>query len=1636
MADTTANSTLTTNFNVSPYYDDYDDTKEFYRILYRPGYAVQARELTQSQTILQKQINRFGRHIFKEGTLVLDSDENRGKFTLSRIPYIKIKNTDSSNGTVNVFSYVNTVLTGATSNISARVIDALDGDGTSQNTKTLYIGWLNGNPTANLSTFIDDEVLLSNTLPSIYTASANSSGFGSIFRINEGVVFAKEHFISFQSQSIIADRYSQNANCQVGFVLSESIISSNEDISLLDPALESSNYSAPGANRFKISARLVRYDVSEQIDSSEYIKLISVKDGVVQERNQRTQYSAILDELAKRTYDESGDYYSYGLSVKIRENLDTGNNFGYLSLTNGGDSEKLTVVVEPGTGYVRGYEIGAIAPTFLTIDKSNTFSNINSQIVSTRLGNYLLCDEAVGPLIHDKVIDIYLYDTAQNRISGRKWSTGSQTGNIVGTAKLSSAYYDSGTLGTSNSQIKVYLFDIEMNGSNTISSNVKSLYSNSGSVIFSADVVLNNSNLATLEDTSIGKFLYYTGSDATRTIRDDSSNPDTTFTFRKTDSTITSTGTFAATISGGEVFPYTVGSLSDTEKKEFLLTFISPTEVSTSGVVSNTSPNGLLGVATSFNNFNVGDKIAFTNTDIGIYTITAITSGTEINVYPTLSSTVTNYAFVKKYEIGDFVDLTTKGVTGVERTVTSASTTQLNFDLKETFSNTASLSLTYNASRNSAKEATKTLKSDRYVVINCSSAGTTGPFNLGISDIFRIKEIRKHNSTFTTGTEGTDVTKFFSLLDGNYEYYVDHAKINPDKITLSSSEYLLVKLDYFDHDFTSGKGYFSIDSYPINDDNTSSSEIRTEQIPIFKSPTTGVIYDLRNHLDFRPIKTNTASDSTTIAGATENPSDIRTFKNDGVGFRLPADSSQIIFDFSYYNARKDIVYVNKNNIYSIKNGTPSSNPVAPSPIDETMTLAVLTIAPYPSLSPEYAQTIGRLDISCSQQKTLNRRYTMKDIGTIRERVDNLEYYASLNALEKDALDMQILDENGLNRFKNGIFVDSFSDHSLGDTRNPDYKISVDKQERSVTPIFNEESLYYNIVSNNSYIFSNTEIGVITLDYDEVEFLNQPYATTDRNIETSIFNYSGTLNLNPPTDVWVDTTIIPPNTINTYVTNIGTTRDNRSWTRSVTGYSLVNKETGVVIRRYDPNRTYTIYAAGAGGDTTGRNRNYYNNYWGAEGTVVSAQEFAFFEAKLIAGPDAVKNVSWYSGPNISVDIVEDYTEVRSGISGSSTSAIEENALGNFVTDVSAVTYIRPQKILINAIGLLPRTRHYVFFDGENMSDFVTPLDESEFFADLNSTAPSIRPSQSEGSSLISDDDGKIYAALRIPNTDVKKFTVGNKQVIVTDSRTNADNPTSVAVNNFYASGINTTRQGLIQSTRITTIYPPLLPEDRYGTRVRGTYGRREYSCLGYSFYINAPEGEEGIFITSVDTFFSSKHPELGVWFEIREMDSGGSITRNTIPYSEVWYESSDIVTSDDSSVPFNVKFPCPIFLKNGHQYAFIIHTAGINPGYRTYVADINAQALGSPSTTPRNIDLLTGSRYVSRPLTGTLYTTNNNLNWDIVDGIDLKVKFYRASFVKNINGVVTIGNKPIEFIKANNLSSPLTYIGEPVWVTTD
>ena len=195
-----ANNTLTTDFNVTPYYDDYSIDSDYYRILFKPGYAVQARELTQIQSSLQEQINRFGKHVFKEGSIVIPGgftlETHGGANTGSGIRYVKIKDYDASNNAVSISDFIGVDVLGATSNITAAVVDAVTGTQSSSNTKTLYVKYKTTSSSNNIQKiFTAGETLSANvngstkTLVVLNTDPVANTGFGSRFKIEEGVFF-------------------------------------------------------------------------------------------------------------------------------------------------------------------------------------------------------------------------------------------------------------------------------------------------------------------------------------------------------------------------------------------------------------------------------------------------------------------------------------------------------------------------------------------------------------------------------------------------------------------------------------------------------------------------------------------------------------------------------------------------------------------------------------------------------------------------------------------------------------------------------------------------------------------------------------------------------------------------------------------------------------------------------------------------------------------------------------------------------------------------------------------------------------------------------------------------------------------------------------------------------------------------------------------------------------------------------------------------------------------------------------------------------------------------------------------------------------------------------------------------------
>lgn len=1594
MANTTNTVALTTDFNVSPYYDDYDPSKGYYRHLFRPGYAIQARELTQIQTSLQKQLDRFGKHIFREGSIVLPG--TFGIFTansiLGAVQYVKVRDVDNANTSVDIYDFLNQSVTGNTNSIVADISMVLDGSESSSNTKTIYVDYRNvANSNASIKVYQAGEVLVSNA-GNLVVLSANATGYGSAFRISEGVVFAKEHFIAFETQDIILDRYNASPSCRVGFYIQESIVNATTDQSLLDPALESSNYTAPGADRLKLDVSLQVVDFADEAGSADFVPLAAIKDGIIETILERSQYNILQDEMAKRTFDESGHYYVDGLNVAVREHLDDGSNGGRFISANGGNSQLLSVQVSPGTAYVQGYEVGKLTTSYIATSKAVDYANVNSQIASAAMGSYLTVKELTGVWPMDVGQYIQFYDTAQTRLTSQAWSTGAQTGNNIGSARLTSIEYDSGTMGTPSAQYLVYLADIRMNGTNSFA-NVKSLYYNNASTAdLGADVVLDTSNNAVLTDAALIPSLYYVGSDFTRTLKPGGIS-DTTFTYKSdTDVSNIATGTFNLSLpAGADEFPYGTVSLSATQKREIMLAISADTTVALSGTVANSGKN-LIGTSTNFDRLNVGDKLSMNGVS-GVYYIESIANANHVTISTFLAKSAPGNTVTKVYKNGDLIDLTGKGADGgVTRTV-SATSSQLSFDLKETLTGTVPATVSYRVSSTSSPQINKTLRPDRYVKINVAGHvnGTSGPYSLGVADVYRIKEIWSDTSVVTANGQGSNVTTRFVLDNGQRDNMYDFATITP-KSALGGTTHLLVRFDYFEPDFTVGQGFFSVDSYPIDDGNTATTTIKTAEIPIYKSPTSGEIYDLRNYLDFRPVKDMVATSTTSAGSATTNPGTSGDFDYDVNGLRIPAPYSQITYDYQYYLARKDVVTISKDKVFSVVRGVPAAVPITPDTQDDVLNLATITIAPYPSLSLFYANQIGRKDLACAVKKTASVRFTMRDIGVLKDRIVNLEYYAALSLLEKAALDLKILDGDGLDRFKNGIFVDTFTSHALGATYSGDYRIVVDPHEKSIRPLYTMDSIYFTYLSGSNVVRNGD---IVTLDYDETEFLSQNNVTTTRNTERSTFRYIGTMTLTPDNDVWVDTSYSPDQTIEFEVgdtvssapdapglAEFGLSTTWNAWQTNVTGYKV------------------------------------YRGTSAAQDSLVGSYA-TMTEAEMVA--NQIRQSS-----EVSIETM--FASVRSGIENYSVVGGQTQSLGDKVVNVEIIPFIRPQIIKIMANGLKPYARYYTFFDGQNLSSYVTPITSEQYASTTIALGV-------EGSEVKADANGSVYMLLRIPNEEGKKFYTGTKEVKLTDSPTNSIDESSYSISHFVAQGLVQQKQEDIISTRqvinkrrtvtdassgSSVINLPRIVENpaiEWGLGSSAVNGG-EGDCLAYAFTVKAPPAEEGMFITSIDVFCSDKHPTLGIWFEIRETDSAGMITLNQVPLTYVRKASSEMnISTDGITNATNIQFQAPIFLQNNKTYAFCMHPEGSNPNYYFWAARIG------------ETDVNTGRPINSRQFKGTMFTTNNNIIWDIVPDIDLVFKAYRASFVTGVTGSATLGNKAREKFWLSNVSSSLTNYGE-------
>jgi len=1225
---------LDTNLNVSPFFDDFyaangAQNNNYHRILFRPSVAIQARELTQLQTILQNQVERFGDSIFVEGTII------KGCNFLydNQYYYAKISDTRIDGEPTNPDQYVNTRVVCPASNLQAIVVNSVQGlQSQAPDLNTIFIKYINsGNGQSQFSP-TDTLNFYTNTNPndtaSIVTAysvtivnnsiSGNSSspavGTGYSFRVTDGIVFQKGFFIDVaNSTSVVVSKYSNAPNnVVVGFDIQENIINELQDNSLYDNAAGFTNQNAPGAERLQLIPTLVVAN-TDALPSNNFFSLVEWQNGSIVRSSQQTEYSSLGRELARRTYEESGNYVVNPFSLSTESIV--------------GNTTSLNLVTSSGLAYVDGYRVELLNNLRIPVRQGNDTRTVSNQTLSVSYGNYVLVQEFVGNFASNIGATISLRDTALQALTNNTF-TPISAGSEIGQAKLLAVELISGIAGTYNAQYALYLGDITMNSGQNFAS-VKSIYY-SGATSGAADTVLVG-GLATLNETNFSSLVFDTTKIALKTLRNNSIN-NNQYIYRtiSTGVTIANTGVMGSiNKSGSEQFAYGSGSLDSIVKQNIL---VIPT---TSANVVNTGISGTVTASNTAGNTQVvGSSTLFTTTyAIGDYInvngqprqVVSISNNTLLNVnapftgaQPT-SNTHNKYypAYVPipiasrptKVNIAssNSMTITLVSANGAQETLSSALTgTIVHYDVRVSsapeiskkvnnnivvlfdtaYNNPGSGTLSCNLTSNTVTGTNTFFQRDVYPgytlkLANGSSVGTvnsvisntsltlstsnaaiaattnaytytavnvsntTGPWVLGVPDAYKINAVYKGITFANTLVSGvTDSTTLFSLDSGQRDAVYDLSTINLRPGSggfVKSGDKISVVFNAFTSTTGTGHGYFSVDSYPIDDANTANtSAIQTIQIPRYTS-TTGQILDLRDAIDFRPVVKNTAVYATTVATASINPQNTQTFSGSELYIATP--NQLFKYDSQYYLGRIDKLIINSLGSFLVQEGISSENPINNSNGSITsMALGTIVVPAYPSLSVLDALNTGRTDHQVKATTSQNRRYTMKDIGKIDSRVANLEYYAALSLLESQTTALAIKSgaNTFINRFKNGIFVDQYNDFTLLNTTDPEFSIALDPVESAIIPRFDQRNIKLKFVSQTS---SNTIVqtnSTLSLAYSNNLLFSQSSATQQRNVAESVWNWQGVAYCFPSYDSFIDTRVqIPPTPIVNYVPNTTT-----------------------------------------------------------------------------------------------------------------------------------------------------------------------------------------------------------------------------------------------------------------------------------------------------------------------------------------------------------------------------------------------------------------------------------------------------------------------------------------------------------------
>lgn len=902
------------------------------------------------------------------------------------------------------------------------------------------------------------------------------------------------------------------------------------------------------------------------------------------------------------------------------------------------------------------------------------------------------------------------------------------------------------------------------------------------------------------------------------------------------------------------------------------------------------------------------------------------------------------------------------------------------------------------------------------------------------------------SSTIASVSAGSqNITSRYFFDDGQRDGFYDLSKITRKTGNPAPNNSILVVFDSFTS--AGGGDFFDVNSY---------SNIEYKDIPTYSPRRVDLgglepdgTFELSDCLDFRPVVGQILKLST-FSTELPNPTSVTDLSATGVnGARYapfgydtgrsfeasrtnvastnantvdtPSNDSNVVGEIEFYVSRIDKVFLHRNGSFIISTGNPALTPTKPAGIGDAIELYELYI-------PAYTKKLSNIRVRSQD----HRRYTMRDIGKLSNRLINLERITSLSLLEKDTQTKQILDGEGFDRFKSGFLVDNFRGHRVGDVHHPDYNISIDGRMGAMRPKAFQQ--FFDITLNTATSSNYTKTGdLITLPYISSSYVNQEKASRSVNVNPyHVFAFTGNIKLTPETDVWQDTTQLPE--------------------------VRINREGNYdAILASNNNALGTIW-------------NEWQTSWVGEPVVVNSEVTATTSGSWSGDPS--QGGQWIAGEQVTREMTETpESQIRSGIQ---TSVVEDfvETRSDRVVSVTLIPFMRARTIELDATNLKPDTNHYFFFDGIRVDAYVRPYD----------TNYSVDGGVTVASHVMADGNGRLRAYFDLPNSSAQRFPTGMREMFITSSFWNLGSPASSGSGVYQAQGLlqaNQTeivstrngkviieqltgerqfsKEGEVENTEAIDVEAPEIPEDsipapeieapvsspvtpppqndlvveeaiveertwpddrepRVERRPRRGRGWRD--PLAQSIMC---EASGGMFLTSVDLYFKTKAASIPVSVEIRNMVNGypGQVV---LPFSEVVKNPADVNTSTDGSSATTFTFPSPVYIQENQEFCFVVISNSNE--FEAFISRMGEN------------DLTSGQVISGQPYAGSLFMSQNASTWTAEQTDDLKFNLKIASFdvTKTVDlrfdndalPVTTLQENPIETFSGSDYVKVYNY----------